>query len=87
MNKEWSEQNKMIQSKLKKATFSEAVRELLDLREKLTAETLSWKETFSPGIIAPCLSRTPRAITVKRRPIPCDTPCINSTKQKTCMDG
>lgn len=49
MNKEWSEQNKMIQSKLKKATFSEAVRELLYLREKLTAEALSWKETLQPG--------------------------------------
>lgn len=49
MNKECSEQNKVIQSKLKKVTFSEAVPELLDLREKLTAEALSWKETLQLG--------------------------------------
>lgn len=48
MNKDWSEQNKSIQSKLKKASFAGAVRELLDLREKLMAEALSWKDRLQP---------------------------------------
>lgn len=43
MNKEWSDQNKSIQSLLKKATFDEGIAILLDLREKLMDEILSWR--------------------------------------------
>ncbi len=44
MNKEWSEQNKKMQGLLKKATFDEGIQELLNLRNVLFNEILSWKE-------------------------------------------
>ena len=47
MNKEWSEQNKKMQSLLKKATFSQAIKELLALRTMLTAQMQSWREKLS----------------------------------------
>lgn len=43
MNAEWSEKNKRMQSLLKKSTFPEGIRELLELRELLMQEILSWK--------------------------------------------
>ncbi len=46
MNKEWSEKNKKMQSLLKKATFSEGITELLELREMLMCEALSWKSAL-----------------------------------------
>lgn len=49
MNKEWSEQNKRMQSLLKKATFSDAVAELTALRDMLMSEMLSWRGTLSDG--------------------------------------
>lgn len=47
MNPEWSERNKRFQSLLKKATFPEAIQELLSLRQMLMAEALSWKGRLS----------------------------------------
>lgn len=43
MNKEWSEQNKKVQSLLKKNTFAEGIEALLELRDRLMQEVLSWK--------------------------------------------
>lgn len=47
MNKAWSEQNKRMQTLLKKATFPQGVAELLALRDALEAEMLSWKSSLS----------------------------------------
>ena len=48
MNKEWSDQNKTMQSLIKKqATFDEGITTLLDLRRKLMDEVYSWKEQLS----------------------------------------
>ncbi len=47
MNQEWSEKNKLAQSKLKKASFNEGIREFLELREMLMQEMLSWKTVLS----------------------------------------
>ena len=48
MNKEWSEQNKKMQSLLKKATFDQGIGALLALRETLMAETRSWQAALRP---------------------------------------
>lgn len=47
MNAEWSQKNKTMQQALKKATFADGIRELLELREMLMQEMISWKETLS----------------------------------------
>ena len=47
MNKEWSEQNKEMQQLLKRETFSEGITALMKLRQSLTDEVLSWKNTLS----------------------------------------
>ena len=47
MNKEWSEQNKEMQQLLKKETLSEGIDALIKLRQSLTDEVLSWKNTLS----------------------------------------
>lgn len=44
VNKAWSDQNKRMQSLLKKATFADGIRELISLRDTLMQEMLSWKE-------------------------------------------
>lgn len=41
MNREWSDKNKLAQSKLKKATFYDGINEFLKLREMLMQEMLS----------------------------------------------
>lgn len=38
MNQEWSDKNKLAQSKLKKASFQEGINEFLELREILMQE-------------------------------------------------
>lgn len=43
VNRAWSDQNKQMQSLLKKATFAEGIRELISLRDTLMQEMLSWK--------------------------------------------
>lgn len=43
MNKEWAEKNKSMQSLLKKSTFAEGINELINLRNMLMEEILSWK--------------------------------------------
>lgn len=48
MNKEWSEKNKNMQSLLKKATFSEGIEELINLRSILMDEVNSWKYEVEP---------------------------------------
>ena len=48
MNREWSDKNKLAQSKLKKASFQEGVNEFVELREMLMFEMLSWKQILSP---------------------------------------
>ena len=48
MNREWSDKNKSAQSKLKKVSFNEGIREFLELREMLMQEMLSWKTVLSP---------------------------------------
>lgn len=48
MNKEWSEKNKQMQGLLKKATFTDGIKELTDLRDILMAEMLSWREELLP---------------------------------------
>ena len=40
MNREWSDKNKLAQSKLKKATFYDGINEFLKLREMLMQEIL-----------------------------------------------
>ncbi|MCR5121496.1 MAG: phage head-tail adapter protein [Ruminococcus sp.] len=48
MNKEWSEQNKTMQSLLRKAdTFAEGVSVLIDLRDRLLHEIMSFKNLLS----------------------------------------
>lgn len=47
MNREWSNKNKLAQSKLKKATFYDGINEFLELREILMQEMLSWKQIIS----------------------------------------
>ena len=47
MNREWSDKNKLAQSKLKKATFYDGINEFLKLREMLMQEMLSWKKLLS----------------------------------------
>lgn len=44
MNKDWSELNKLMQKQLKKPTFLEGINSLLELRETLMNEILSWKK-------------------------------------------
>ena len=48
MNKEWSEQNKRMQSLLKKATFSEGIDALIALRAVLSEEMQRWRAELSP---------------------------------------
>ncbi len=48
MNQFWSEQNKKMQSLLKKATFSQGIDALLSLRETLMEEIHSWQDKLSP---------------------------------------
>ena len=48
MNREWSDKNKLAQSKLKKATFQDGINEFVELREILMQEMLSWKHVLSP---------------------------------------
>ena len=38
MNREWSDKNKLAQSKLKKATFQDGINEFVELREMLMQE-------------------------------------------------
>ena len=47
MNREWSEKNKQMQSLLKKASFAEGIVELIDLRNILMAEMMSWIKELS----------------------------------------
>ncbi|MDO4468011.1 MAG: phage head-tail adapter protein [Bacillota bacterium] len=47
MNKEWSNKNKLAQSKLKKVSFQEAIKEFIELREDLMQEMISWKTELS----------------------------------------
>lgn len=47
MNREWSEKNKQMQSLLKKASFAEGIVELIDLRNILMAEMMSWRKELS----------------------------------------
>lgn len=47
MNREWAEQNKVAQSKLKKASFQEGIEEFIKLREMLMQEMLSWKQLLT----------------------------------------
>lgn len=47
MNKSWSEQNKKMQSLLKKNTFNEGIAELISLRKVLSAEMDSWRDILS----------------------------------------
>ena len=47
MDRELSERNKRMQSLLKKATFGEAINELISLREALMNEMLSWREILT----------------------------------------
>jgi|GEM_PF-7130338 len=44
MNKEWSEMNKKMQKQLNKTTFKEGINLLLELREMLMQEMISWKD-------------------------------------------
>lgn len=47
MNQKWSEKNKKMQQLLQKATFAEGITELLELRNLLMEEMLSWKNKLS----------------------------------------
>lgn len=47
MNKEWSDKNKSFQQLLKKNTFDEGISTLLELREELMHEMLSWKKELT----------------------------------------
>ena len=47
MNREWSDKNKLAQSKLKKASFQDGINVFLELREMLMQEMLSWKQELS----------------------------------------
>jgi len=48
MHKEWADQNKLAQQKLKKATFAEGIEAFITLREMLMQEMLSWKSYLKP---------------------------------------
>ncbi|MGN0485243.1 MAG: phage head-tail adapter protein [Lachnospiraceae bacterium] len=49
MNKEWSEQNKRMQEQLRKEqTFSDGIKTLLELRQKIMNEILRMKQELSP---------------------------------------
>lgn len=43
MNKEWSELNKKMQQQMKKTSFGDGINTLLELRENLMQEVLSWE--------------------------------------------
>ena len=47
MNREWSEQNKRMQTLLKKSTFEQGIGALLDLREALMDEMRAWRTALS----------------------------------------
>ena len=47
MNREWSDKNKIAQSKLKKLSFHEGINEFIELREMLMQEMLSWRQIVS----------------------------------------
>lgn len=47
MNREWSDKNKIAQSKLKKTSFHEGINEFVELREMLMEEMLSWQQVLS----------------------------------------
>ena len=47
MNREWSDKNKLAQSKLKKTSFQESINDFVELREMLMKELLSWKQVLS----------------------------------------
>lgn len=46
MNKEWSEINKKMHSQLNKTSFSKGIDTLLELRETLMREVMSWKNAL-----------------------------------------
>ncbi|MGN1457843.1 MAG: phage head-tail adapter protein [Acutalibacteraceae bacterium] len=46
MNKEWSEINKKMHSQLNKTSFSKGIDTLLELRETLMREVMSWKNVL-----------------------------------------
>ena len=48
MNREWSDKNRLAQSKLKKATFQDGINEFVELLEMLMQEMISWKHVLSP---------------------------------------
>lgn len=48
MNQEWAEKNRQMQSLLKKATLEQGILELLELREMMMQEVLTWREVLSP---------------------------------------
>ena len=48
MNREWSDKNKLAQSKLKKVSFQDGINEFVELRDMLMQEMLSWKHVLSP---------------------------------------
>lgn len=52
MNKEWSDKNKLMQSLLKKNTFSEGIEELIELRGMLMKEILSWRNLSNDAFSA-----------------------------------
>ena len=47
MNREWSDKNKIAQSKLKKLSFHEGINEFIELREMLMQEMLLWRQIVS----------------------------------------
>lgn len=47
MNKEWSDKNKQMQALLKKSTFADGIKKLIELRNILFAEMTSWREELS----------------------------------------
>lgn len=47
MNKEWSDKNKQMQALLKKSTFADGIKNLIELRNILFAEMTSWREELS----------------------------------------
>lgn len=46
MNKEWFELNKKMQQQLKKSTFDDGIKALLELRQTLMKEMMSWKNSL-----------------------------------------
>lgn len=47
MNKEWSELNKRMQQQLKKVSFFEGIKTLLQLREMLMNEIVTWRDKLA----------------------------------------